>query len=189
MKNRQVLIGDRLNPFRTNGGGERRNLGRIQVVGRRQTREPERQIGVGGEGVGGIQAEVANQFRPGRPRRLQEPGRTDQNGALQADQEVGDARFARLQNAGAGDASQKARGLHLFHRRAQSVEVEIVESDTVRPQVDRGRQLLWIAHQQVQLRVACDVRRGNSIAHGQGLNTGRWPRGLLRLKQGDRVAS
>ena len=51
MKNRQVLIGDGLNPFRAESASECRNLRRVQIVGGRQAREPERQVGVGGKGV------------------------------------------------------------------------------------------------------------------------------------------
>ncbi len=61
VEDREMLIGDGFQSSRANGCGERRDLCGIQIVRRRKLIESQCQIRFRSQGVGGIQAEIADQ--------------------------------------------------------------------------------------------------------------------------------
>lgn len=97
---------------------------------------------------------------------MEEPGGADEEGAIEADEEIGDAGFAGFQDAGAGDAGGEAGGFDAFDGGAEAVEVEVIESDTVGPEGDCGGELFRVADQQMELRFG--------VGRGSGGCAWRW---------------
>ena len=129
-------------------------------MGGSETGEAELKVGVGSEGVGGVEAEVADEGRAVWGDDLEEPGGADKEGAIEAEEEIGDAGFAGFQNAGAGDAGGEASGFDAFDGGAEAVEVEVIESNTVGPEGDGGGKLFRIADQEMEL--------GSGVGRGVG---------------------
>ena len=80
---------------------------------------------------------------------VQHAGGTNDNLASEANQEIHDTGFARLQHPRAGDPGSDSRGLNLLNRGTEPVEVKIVEGDAGGPQRKGGFQLFEGADQQV----------------------------------------
>ncbi len=88
---------------------EFRDLGRVQII--RWSERPQAQCEkfVGGEGVGGVEAEIARQLaRLAMAERLQQAGGAHQDGTIAAEQEIHDLLLAGLEHAGAGDSHRDA---------------------------------------------------------------------------------
>ena len=73
----------------------------------------------------------------------------DQDRAIAAQQEIDDLLFARLEYAGTGHAHGDTAIQGLLNRGTEAVEIEIVERDGRRVQVDRRAELLGRAYQQM----------------------------------------
>ena len=148
------------------------DLGGVQVVGGRQCGQAEGEEFGGGECIGGVEAEIADQLaRFAMAQGFEQAGGAHQDRAIAAQQEIDDLLFARLQDARAGDARRDARLPHALDRRAQSVEIEIVERDGRGRKLERGVELFRRAHQEVQ--------RGHVAARTAGrirrqANAGMW---------------
>ena len=82
--------------------------------------------------------------------RVQQTGGAHQDGAVAAQQEIGDALFAGFEDARAGDARREIGGADALERRAETVEIEIVERDAGGAEVDGGFELRGGADQQME---------------------------------------
>ena len=77
--------------------GQRGDLFGVEIVGRGEAVESERKIRLRGQEVRGVEAEVADERRVRLVlQRVKHPRGTHQNGAIEAQQEIEDARFAGL---------------------------------------------------------------------------------------------
>ena len=72
-------------------------------------------------------------------------GGTYQKRAIETKQEVHDPLFARLENARAGDAHGDPGCLHAFDGRPQAVEIQVIERDAGRAEIERGVKLIRAA--------------------------------------------
>src|ERR1700691_4006584 len=84
------------------------------------------------QSVGGIEAEIADEWLAGGLfQSLENAGTANENRALKADQEIHDAALTRFQDARAGYPNLNPRSLHPLDRRAQAVKIQIIQSDAI----------------------------------------------------------
>ncbi len=97
----------------------------------------------GGDGIGGVQAEIADEFGMSATAQcVQQAGGPDQDRAIAAQQEIGDALFAGLEYAGLAMRAARSGGADAFERGTETVEIEIIERDAGGADVDGGVKLL-----------------------------------------------
>ena len=163
----------------------------VQVVRRRERVETQREQFRGGDFVGGVEAEIADERCLASPAQtVEQAGGPHQNGALAAQQKIDDAFLAGFQHARAGHPYGGSGCTHAFEGGLQAVQVQIIERNARRMQRERGLQLFGSPHQEVNLRALMVAAPGRSrerrprqslqrrlrVAHGGG-------RTLLRLFQ------
>src|SRR5262249_25848708 len=158
----QMLVGDHFDAVRAYRGRKRRHLGGVEIVARSQPVQSEVEEYGGGDGIGSVQAEVADQWSVRRlAERVQQAGRTHHDRAFELAQKVDDALFARLEHARAGHTRLDAGGLDALDRGTKAIEIEIVEGNAVRLSDEPRVELLVRSHEKVQIRTA--GRRGMPI--------------------------
>lgn len=150
MENGEVLVGDGLDLLRADVAGEGGDLGGVEVVGGGEAGEAHFEVGLGGEGVGGIEAEVTDEGAAGAFKLMEDAGGADEDGAIETDEELGDAGFAGLEDSGAGDADGAAFGFGAFDGGAEAVEIEVVEGDAGDVEFEGGVELVRGANKEVE---------------------------------------
>lgn len=109
----QVLVGDELDASGIGGAGDLDDLFRVAIVSGRETLEAHVEQEARGDGVGGVEAEIAGEMGMALEA-IEEASSADEKAGVDADEEVGDLVFAGLQDAGAGDARGDAGGFEFF---------------------------------------------------------------------------
>jgi hypothetical protein len=151
VKNGKVLVSDNFDAVRASAPGEVFNLGGVQVVRGGEEGDAALKIFCGGKRVGRVQAEIADEFPAGfGAKGFQNSAGADEDGAVQADEEVDDADLARLEDTRAGDAHRDAAARDPLDRGAKAVEIQIVQSDAGGRKFERGVELLRSTNQNMK---------------------------------------
>ena len=181
MEDGKVLIGDRLEAVSTNLAGELGDLFGVEVVRGCEPGEAGIEQDAGGEGIGGVEAEVAGERGCGFSlERIEPAGGADKELAIELEEEFADLFFAGLEDAGCGNAERDTGGADLLDRRPEAIKIEIVEREAGGGEVEGGVELLGVADEEVELRVGQIVRQrglerwGNPMAgeSGDGVGNG-----------------
>ncbi len=152
VKDGQVLVGDQFQAGRSQAMGEVQHLGGVQVVGGSDAMEAEIEVGLGGDGIGDVQAEVAGEDTEGMGAQgLKHSSGADEQGAVEAQQELKNTLFTRLQHTRGGYPDSDAAGADTLHGRLKAVEVKVIQGDAGGLQGEGGIQLRRGAHQQVEM--------------------------------------
>lgn len=107
VEDREVLVGDDFDAGGVGLSGQRFDLLRVEVVGGGEAVEAHVEQHLRGDGVGGVEAEVAREIGAAF-QLVEQAGGTDQQATVEACEEVGNLVLTRLEDAGAGDAGGDA---------------------------------------------------------------------------------
>ena len=188
MEDGEVLVGDGLDFFRADVTGEGGDLCGVEVVSGGEAGEAHFEIGFGGKGVGGVEAEITDEGAAGAFKLMEDAGGADEDGAIETDEELGDTGLAGLEDSGAGDTDVAAFGFGAFDGGAEAVEVEVVECDGCDVEFEGGVELVRSPDQEVEGGRSGGVNVMAGLA-GEGGNGAREGLGLEGLEGVDGFAA
>ena len=150
VEDRQMLIGDGLHPLRANGSGQRGDLRGVEIVRGREPRQTQFKIRFGSQSVGGIEAEIADQRLAGVSfaQSVENAGGANENRALRLTRKSTMRLSPGFRMRGLATRTCMPGRLHTFHGRAQSVKIQIIQSDASGLGGDGGVHLFGTADQQ-----------------------------------------
>ena len=138
VKNRQMMISNDFKALTANFMSERRNLIRVQVVRRRDPVDAKFEIGIGAYLIGDVEAEISDQWvLMAALQRFQQPAGANQNRAVQPQQKIDDPLFLGFEDTRTGNPRTDPSFFNFLNRRAQPVQIQIIQRDAGRFDLQR----------------------------------------------------